>query len=340
MTKLGMTIASVLVAGSGSSAGAQSLISNGSFEEYSECPQYVSWWAVVSEWTSAPYASADYFNRCDQTGEVSVPSNTCGVQEAKHGDAYMGIATIAGGDIGGGMGYREYIACQLDAPLVVGVPVYISFYTSPGGFAIWPDANSAHWRAKGPGVQFWNEIPNNNDDLQERLERTMNTAAVHMPGVLGDTSTWTHVSGSYVPDSAYNYLVIANFFADSLSMKELQDPEGDLPGAYAFIDQVCVSYDSTYCDSWTGLEQPDGFEAWVVENPVLDELHIRRRERLGPVSIEIIDLAGVVKWRGGIVAGAEQVSFNVSDLVPGMYVLHWLDGADALRTLKLLHLTP
>ena len=91
----------------------QNLVPNGSFEEFTECPQATGYWAT--DWTG-PYGSPDFFHRCAPGDVCSVPFNNMGYQEPAQGDGYMGFATY----LHGCPLCREVIAAELTEPLQVG----------------------------------------------------------------------------------------------------------------------------------------------------------------------------------------------------------------------------
>jgi hypothetical protein len=185
--------------------------------------------------------------------------------------------------------YRETFGCQLTAPLQPGVPIYVSYKVSPGGFGSW-DGASAQFAAKGPGINFFTAYP-----ADWSVYLYPNAAMVDMPGVLNDTSAWTTITGSFVPDSAYSYLVIGNFFADSLSQVEWMDTVfGSFPAAYSFVDQVCVSHDPAYCAGWNGIGEGILLpQVRVGPNPVADELVLSTPARgVHTWHIDVLDALG------------------------------------------------
>ena len=82
---------------------AQNLVPNGSFEEYSQCPdsreasdgqfeRCTGWWYP----TNYSVGSPDYFNVCNNSGNgiVGVPNNEFGYQHAFDGNAYVGLGAF------------------------------------------------------------------------------------------------------------------------------------------------------------------------------------------------------------------------------------------------------
>lgn len=315
----------------GRSGVAQNFVPNGSFEEYAICPDYFSQWALVEGWTSPYTLSSDYFNACSAGVIAGVPLNQFGYQLAYDGDGYMGLATYAQGD----PDYREVIAAELLQPLQVGVPVCVSMKVTCGGFVA-GSANSAAWRARGPGLRFFVELPTDWGALLYP-----NDAVIHMDTVLADTTDWIDVSGTYVPDSAYRFLAITNFFADSLSWPEVQDIGGGFPLAYAFVDDVRVSENLSYCGSNVGAVERTTTGIQVVWDAIGNVVTIRSDDPLlSSTPIVLLNTQGQlvreVRWP----PGASQIVFSTADLDAGLYVLNYGGSRGAASFLRLVHSPP
>ena len=102
----------------------QNLVPNPSFEDTVNCPIGLGDLSVV-DWTNPTTASPDHFHACNM-GNVGVPQNGFGWQNARTGIAYCGFLTS---DFSANE-YREYIQCQLDSVLLVGELYEVSFYVS------------------------------------------------------------------------------------------------------------------------------------------------------------------------------------------------------------------
>src|SRR5690606_28352554 len=90
----------------------QNLVPNCSFKENSGCPNLIiNQLDIVSKWFTPSRGSPDYFNVCDNTGNVGIPNNFIGYQYASSEDAYVGIAMYAY------FNQREYIAVRLESQL-------------------------------------------------------------------------------------------------------------------------------------------------------------------------------------------------------------------------------
>jgi len=311
----------------------QNLVPNGSFEEYTQCPEFFGYAQYATGWLNLHTSSADYFNRCQENLVVGVPYNTCGYQEPVDGDGYIGLATTFPG-----LGwYREIVGIALSEPLQTGVPVCLSFQMALGGFGSW-DAGSAMFTSKGVGMRFFNEFP---ADWTAYLYP--NAAALHMAVVPTDTASWYWVSGVYVPDSNYAYLAIGNFFADSLSSILPLDSTGyGTAGiSYAFIDDVRVSMDLQYCSS-TGIHT-NGSSRGVTAypNPFGDRLTVEVGDQtVGALRWELIDQHGRRVLADGAEAGGGTFTISTGHLAQGVYALRLHDKAGAYAPVRLVAYSP
>ncbi len=224
---------------------AQNLVPNPSFELTDTCPYTISfqegdrplYWRT---WQGSP----DYFNSCADTTDplatlVWVPQNGWAFQYAQDGDAYAGFYLFSTNNQ-----YRENIGVSLTQPLTIGETYYASFWVnmadSGNYFALNFGAcnnmgllctmNSNAWEdTNGPAFSF------------------RNYAHLYRAEVLTDTANWTLVSGSFVADSAYQYVVLGNFF-DNDHTNVLPMPPGNGEYSYCLVDNVCVSPSPNGCD--------------------------------------------------------------------------------------------
>ena len=102
----------------------QDLVKNGGFEEFVHCPATInqSSLSLIKDWKQASRGTSDYFNRCSR--KVGVQKNSFGHQEAKDGNAYLGLLSFSPAK----RNYREYMQTKLRKPLI-GVQNYcVEFY--------------------------------------------------------------------------------------------------------------------------------------------------------------------------------------------------------------------
>lgn len=314
--------------------GAQNLVQNGSFEQYTICPEFTGYVSYASGWQNLHTNSADYFNRCQTNSVAGVPFNTCGYQEPADGDGYVGMITA----FPGFSSYREMVGRELVTSLQAGVPVCISFRVAVGGFGSW-NGNSANLTAKGVGVRFFNDFP---ADWPAYLYP--NDAALALDVVPTDTAIWYTVSGTYTPDSAFTHIAIANFYADSLSEINILDSTGYgvLSASYVFIDDVRVSEDLTYCGA-TNIPSHHGTSSFVrvFPQPFSDRFQVELgRPSKGELNWTLWDATGRIVLRGSERSSVEHFEVLTGRVPAAAYAITLMDDAGAFAPLRLLSVTP
>lgn len=312
----------------------QNLVPNGSFEEYSECPPYFGYSFLATGWGGPGGVGAnspDYFNACDVTNVVGIPSSQFGYQYASEGQAYMGMFTTS---IGGVPHWRELIGAQLLEPLQTGVPVCLSFKTAVGGFGSFV-GSSAAYTCKNFGIKFFVDPPT---DWESYL--FPNSAALRIEELPTDTALWYFLSDIYVPDSDYTHVVLGNFFADSLNEVTLLDSAGSgLDMAYAFVDEVRVSFSLSYCTA--GIESTAFEPIRIWPQPVTNNLFISGASKFrGTVRYIIRNMQGQDVMNGMSTASNGTLSMPVDGLAKSTYILHLTDEHNETWTARFIHIGP
>lgn len=310
-------------------ANAQNLVPNPSFELTDTCPYTTSfqegdrplYW---HSWLNSP----DYFHACADTSipggaYVSVPQSGLSFQYAQDGQAYVGYYTFNQNGQ-----YREYIGATLNTPLILGETYYISFWANiatagldgyVGGFCnnmgMLFTMTSNAWTTVGgpPGPDF----------------PFRNYAHLYRSAVLTDTVDWTLVSGSFMADSAYQYVVLGNFF-DNAQTQVLPIPPLNGENAYCLVDNVCVSPNPQGCGI-TGID-----EGTLISQPLvaLD----------GEAGVLVISWPGHVRYSGEITdmsgrvvrtfaSGADRHHLPFHGFSTGMYVV-WLSIGEEAAFVK------
>lgn len=286
----------------------QNLVVNPGFEEFTQCPNTLSQIDLAVGWERV-FGTPDYFNACADDS-VSVPFNAAGHQWPSDGAGYAGLGFY--GELA-----KECLQGSLISPLDIGMPVYISMRVSPGGFG-YADWSSPAYMASHIGLRFSTQPL----DVQNQFASLETNAPVlFLPSILNDTAAWTVLSAVFIPDSAYAYLQIGNFFADSLCQWEVVDPLG-LDGAYAFIDAVCVSREPGMCDPVNGMvEHMAGEVPSGISFHDLLEVPLATWGLGGTVArADLLDAHGrLVRSRG--VEAQSTFQWHLTDLPDGLYVL-------------------
>lgn len=207
----------------------ENLVPNPSFEEYSKTP--IGWYyrgshftSVMRYWSSATAASPDAFSP-----KVRVPEHWAdkgfGEQKVRTGASMVGI-TVYGCEEGKPH-CREYIQVQLLESLVPTQTYYIEF---------WVVALPRSLQVNNIGAHFTKGLTDIKVDEPIVLKPLFNADQVV------DTSAkkWTKVFGYFTATEDADYILIGNFFPDSLTKAVIPKVEEPLKFAYYYVDDVMV----------------------------------------------------------------------------------------------------
>lgn len=230
------------------------LVPNPSFEDTVFCPWVNSQLEACSLWQNFGN-TPDYFNSCDWA--MNVPNTPFGFQHANSGVGMAGIIIYNNPNAPSGPNYRETIGIALNHSLQINEKYYFSFFTN---FSNTPNLSIAsnNIGLKFSTVDFDSCCPPHIDNFAHCFSSV----------IITDSINWSQISGSFIADSAYSYVMIGNFFDDT-STDTLQI--GQYPSdAYYFIDDVCVTTDSVYNQTWTHLpiilQQNDDIKLQLTSN--------------------------------------------------------------------------
>jgi len=212
-----------------SDATSENIVPNASFEEYSTTP--IGWYyrgahfsTVMRYWSSATAASPDAFGP-----KVRVPEHWSdkgfGDQYARTGESMAGI-TVYGCDKGKPH-CREYVQVQLLEPLVPQQNYYIEF---------WVVALPRSLQTNNIGVHFSTGKKNVRVDEPIFLEPDFNQEQI----ISTNNHNWTKISGQFTAQNDADYIVIGNFFPDSLTQYQLPEADDPLKFAYYYLDDFLL----------------------------------------------------------------------------------------------------
>lgn len=298
---------------------AQNLVPNPGFEESDSC-SFGSGLGTIHSWYSANN-TPDQLKGCQPYGSAySLPLNLWSFQFPYDGDFCLGLITYH--QNGANDEQREWVMAPLLEPLVPGQSYYCSFRANAGfgGNAQYPQI----WLANDKvGMLFTTQ--DRRWDQGDPFPAKPNYAHVLYPDILADTVGWTLVSGSFVADSAYQYLMIGQFFANVLTdTLHFADPNSVFPWyprGYTMIDAVCVSANPKGCDMGQGLVEGSGIGVLLFPNPAQDELIIKGA--IGS-SASFFDALGRLVLQDRITA--DIWTLGVREWQRGMYLLRLGDG--------------
>jgi hypothetical protein len=248
------------------------LVPNPSFENHTACPTTLGDFKATNWWVSSQ--TPDYHNACANTytnGCTGVPYNAYGYQQAFQGNAYCGLFTIDYTGSSSTANYREYISTQLSSTLVVGTKYYFSLQiactlTYDTSYSL-PCTQGINGATNKMGALF----TTNKYDATHNLP-IRNFAHFFESNIISDTANWIQLKGSFIADSAYQYINLGNFFDDNHTdtVHIWHDAQAGNPIAllaYNYIDDVIVTTDSTLLS----IKQNNNNEDLVIfPNPIAD----------------------------------------------------------------------
>lgn len=205
----------------------KNIVPNSSFEEFGSFP--LGWFykgkdytRLMKYWSSATYASPDVYHP-----KVRIPiywtQKGFGIEMPRTGESMSGITVY--GCKEGKPHCREYIQIRLMEPLVVGQKYHASFYTTA-----LQDSKLVNNLGMCFATQKYDETT---DDVLDLTPQIVEKEIIRSKG-----GNWTLVEGSFVASDTSEYLIIGNFFPDSLTFSE-SNPLSYKYGYY-YIDDVSV----------------------------------------------------------------------------------------------------
>lgn len=290
----------------------QNLVPNPGFEETDSCTFGLGL-GELHDWYSA-FGTPDHLQSCQPYGVANgLPMNQFTYQQPFEGSSCTGIFTYDGDS---GQEWREWIMVPMMNTMIPSQTYYCSFRANAafGGNV----ANPNIWLSSDHlGMLFTTY------DRQwlwgDPYPAVLNQAHILYPQILSDTVGWSFVSGSFVADSAYTYLMIGNFFNNALTDTLHFAPPGPNWDAYSYtlIDAVCVSPDPNGCELGQSVEGTEGTRPFVCPNPARDGLVIGNSAGSDAL---VLDMLGRPVWRGMI--ASDRYTLDVVFWARGAYVLH------------------
>jgi len=210
------------------------IVNNPSFEDTVYCPDNYDQIYYATGWDTYLNTS-DYYNSCSL--HFGVPNNICGYQLSSNPNchAYAGLANYnQGAPLG-----QEFIGSQLNTIMTIGQKYFLKMKVSL--------ANLSCYASNNIGFLF-STAPYNFDNPAS----VNNFAHFNYSNIIDDTANWITITGSFIADSSYQYIIIGNFF--DFNHTDILGINGEnclIFGAYYYIDDVCVSTDSSFCYNYT-----------------------------------------------------------------------------------------
>jgi hypothetical protein len=188
----------------------QNLILNGSFEDFSACPDHVNRLSLAKGWYSPTNGTPDYFNRCDTTGSVGVPYNYDGFQDAIHGEAYAGLYLVSNLTI-----EREYIQTKLQRSLLKGEGIAVTFYisSSEGSFTSFNKISIGFSKGSPKVINYRNCTSDSKFKPACQILKCENKVVLSIIHA-SDKENWIELKGTYFAKGGEDTLTIGLFDGD------------------------------------------------------------------------------------------------------------------------------
>ena len=318
------------------SAVGQNLVPNPSFEEHTGCPDADNQVHYAVGWDSY-CLTPDYFNACSPSPHYSVPSNLYGngsYQPAADGEAYCGF--FAQWKWPSYTNVREHIGAQLLSPLVSGKEYHVSIKVSLAYNGASMVCACSHIGVKFSTVSH--EVYG--DTVTSPLVN--NHAHIYTTSVITDTVNWVTVSGSFVADSAYEYVVIGNFFTDDMVDTFLLVPSYPFCYAYYYLDEVCVSEDPEVCGLGTAVGDMTGSSGIsAYPNPFSSFTDVHLTQPNADIEVALLDMQGrqqSVSYAIERLGEGMRIRIARGQLSGGVYLLQVKCGSEVFSTkLSIIH---
>ena len=304
-------------------ASSQNLVPNSDFEDTTACPNGAGAIFYSLPWTSY-LESPDYFNTCALSCHLSIcfgiPDNVFGSQVAYSGNGYAGLVTYSYNFTNA----RETMGVPLVHQLVIEKKYYFSCYISRA------EGLQTHGASNNFGFRF-STMPYNNITFGIPID---NFSHYHDTTIISDSISWTKISGSFIADSAYQYLALGNFYddahTDTIDMDPMGQPWND---AYYYVDYVCVTEDSTNCNPINQVNSYFNKKAFsIYPNPFNDRINIKTEET-EECTLIIYD---IIQRKILIKKFSQEIILNTETLERGIYFYSLTKNGLQLKAGKLV----
>ncbi|MCY7409417.1 MAG: T9SS type A sorting domain-containing protein [Chitinophagales bacterium] len=265
---------------------------------------------VAEPWFQPTHGTTDLYSNCSEVGNhvlVDVPSNYFGYQFARSGNNYSGFYSVVFFDSIGDI-YREYIEVKLLSQLQQGKRYFVRFYLS-----------LAETSARGTGAvgAYFS--------FDSIIESTFYNLSVvpqieNLGQFIKDKTIWIQVAGSFIATGGEKFLTIGNFYDNENTDTVWVSGGIAFPQwAYYYLDDVCVSQDSSECDI-TGIQNlsPNAFS--LFPNPATTQINLEL-----PISksgnLIVTNILCEEVMRQPISFTTKSLSLNIESLAKGTYFI-------------------
>lgn len=290
----------------------QNIVANGSFEDYSSCPDLWTDWsqAQISKsagWYIPTLGTTDFFHVCGTNG-ASIPNTMFGYMNPDNimDSAFAGMETYSANPAA----VREYMAYDI-SPLTIGTLYHVTL-------KIVPSPNSSLY-TDCFGVYFLTST----NVIDRNSQRIIVNPQINYEnfGIQSD-STWKMLTGNFIADSAYTKIMVGCFeHTDSVGVI-YPYPNLTNPFQYYLYDEICISSNINDCIQTTGIlgnANNDGIA--IYPNPTNGEININlgNHNSADDGDLIISDVVGNKIYQGKTHLGNNNV--NIESYPKGIYFL-------------------
>lgn len=195
----------------------QNLVPNPSFETYSSLPSGYGQITKAVPWYSVNW-SCDYFHVNATSGSVSIPNTGFGTENARTGQAFVGIAYSSSNS------YHELMGVGLTSPLTVGQTYYFEAYVSVG-------ESPYYYATDNFGIYI-------STTQQSGIPAV--TPDFNHTSVITTYSGWEQVSGTFTATVAGTHMTVGNFYSPAATTWVNHGAGGSIGSSYWFIEDVLL----------------------------------------------------------------------------------------------------
>ena len=299
------------------------LVLNPSFEDHTCCPHYQDMLYCCNHWYNPCNWNPDYFHTCGGGG-FAPPHPIGGYQYPRTGDAYAGIHIYSWTN-----NLREYIAQRLAEPLKPNYDYSLGFYISYNNSSFALDLLGA---AIVTDTFVCDHVTAPCPSLLNFTPQVCNPCG----NVLMDTLNWVKISGTFHATGGERFLIIGDFFPDSLNTIFPWNWPWTNKIAYYLIDDVFLyelgptgigESDNLYNEiKFTGYPQPAGSIFYIQD--------ITKRYS-GRLQVDIFNTQGNICLHKKVDCNGGQAGLTISSLPAGVYFVR-IYYSDKIQTIKLI----
>ncbi|MEI6489782.1 MAG: T9SS type A sorting domain-containing protein [Bacteroidota bacterium] len=271
----------------------------------------------VLPWNTPTNTTPDMWQTC-ANGVMGnpVPLTYFGYQQTHSGNNFAGIATF----IPSTPNFREYLQVQLDSALVLNRAYCVSFYVNLpniGGLA-----------TNNMGLYFSDTYTLMNFDVLPFIPQ------INYTSIITDTMNWTEISGTYIAHGGEQYIILGNFYADSLTdtigFQTIVASNNRF--GYYFVDDVDVHP----CACNVGVkEETESKSITLSPNPFTSQTTLSFGEQQTNTTVIITNLLGE-EIKTIPCMHTKQLVIDKGEMKSGIYFVQTIDDAKRISNKKMV----